>query len=131
CPSCSQPWGLWAAGRSSSICPVTIAVEFRSVNMALPIHDELAQLSKTNPAGYISTNVFRHLTLKSLLTTIDLLKGKEWLAGQGRLSASLRDVVWDQRAVPTVALAPPVAPVTPGTEVDVPISPGFDVFVET
>lgn len=96
------------------------------------IHGELANLSKANPAGYISTQSFAPLTLDRLLSAIKLMRGMAIPAGTGKLSASLRDVVWASK--PAASLTRPrnitTNPVFEDRELDVVISSNFDIIID-
>lgn len=92
------------------------------------LHQELANLSQANPAGYIETPSFARLTVGRLDATATLLKGKEIPAGSGVLSAVLRDLHWSSQ--PRISLTPPRNPAFPDREVDVIIPSTFDITVE-
>lgn len=94
----------------------------------LPIHQELAALSGTNPAGYISLRPFAKLTLDRLNTTVALLMGKEIPAGTGVLSASLSAVNWTAPA--SAEFSVPTSPVFPGLEIDILIPQPFEVILD-
>ena len=95
---------------------------------AIQLHSELAALSQQNPAGYIVTESLARIALRRLLDTVTLLKGKTIVAGSGELSATLRDVQWAK--APEASLVPPKNPAFPDREVDIGVSPGFDIIVD-
>lgn len=59
--------------------------------MATPLHTEIKNIAQNNPAGYISIDLIRQLTVDTMLAAIDKLKGIEIPVGQQVLSASLED----------------------------------------
>src|SRR5688572_16022126 len=95
----------------------------------IPIHQELANLSQANPAGYIKKDSFAYFTLGRLIDAGKRLQGKPIPAGSGKLSTSLRDIVW-ATSHPTATLALPRATANPGLEVDLLISSSFDVIFD-
>lgn len=94
-----------------------------------PLHQELKDLSKDRPAGYIDKNLFSYFTINKLIDTYERLKSIEIAAGNGQLSTSLRDVIWSSPN-PTTKLEPSRKPTFPDTEVDLLISPSFDVVFD-
>lgn len=90
------------------------------------IHQELKALSADNPAGYISKDFFSHFTLNKLIDTGNRMKGIEIVAGNGQLSTSLRDIKW-KSPNPSTSLVSPRTSAFPDLEVDLLISPSFDV----
>jgi len=94
----------------------------------LLIHQELAALSGTNPAGYISLRPFAKLTLERLNKTVSLLMGKEIPAGTGVLSTALSAVNWTAPA--TAEFSAPTSPIFPGLEVDILIPQSFEVILD-
>jgi hypothetical protein len=92
------------------------------------IHREIAAISGDNPAGYITIAPLARLTLSQVVSAAGLLKGKLIAAGSGRLSATLRDIVWARRADASLVAAR--NPVNPDGELDVLITSNFDVLVD-
>lgn len=93
------------------------------------IHQELKNLSNDNPAGYISKDFFSHFTLNKLIDTGNRMKGIEIVSGNGQLSSSLRDIIW-KSPNPSTSLVPSRTSAFPNVEVDLLISPSFEVVFD-
>lgn len=77
----------------------------------------------------MSKDLFGHFTLDKLIDTGNRMKGIEIVAGNGQLSTSLRDIVWDSPN-PSTSLVPPRDPKFPDLEIDLLISSSFDVVFD-
>jgi hypothetical protein len=90
------------------------------------LHNELASISGTQPAGYIMIDAFSKITLDRLIDSIALLKGKNIPAGDLSLSASLTDVKWQNPNPATKFLKPPSpSSAYPDREIDIVIDSAF------
>ena len=94
------------------------------------IHQELQALAIDNPAGYISKDLFSHFTLDKLIDTGNRMKGIKIVAGNGQLSTSLREIKWDTTKPKTTSLVAPRKAAFPNAEVDLEISPSFEVIFD-
>ena len=96
------------------------------------IHDELANASGQQPAGYIRTDVFGRFTLDRFQKAVKRFKGLPIEAGTRQFSAALRDAIIAPGT--TVSLVQPVAPTSgssfPGTCLDLKVSSSIDVLVD-
>lgn len=94
------------------------------------LHDELAQLSGANPAGYISIDAFSRLTLDRLTSCASALKGIPIAAGNLELSASLEDVNWQSQPTCKIQTSASSNSASLDQELDISITSDFSVAAE-
>lgn len=93
------------------------------------LHDELAGFAGDFPAAYITTDSFSHLTVDRLKEAIKMMGGKTLPAGEGKLSAVLRDVEWSTKKL-DIVLVPSANPSIPDREVDVLLTSDLKITVD-